>query len=88
MPDKVFYRVDITESEAGWGSRTDESIYFVEKVDAEKYAKDYNDRYNIADKAPSWYMMAESPVADIMNAEQVKKIRADKTGRRSFYKPK
>lgn len=86
MPDKVFYRVDIIESEAGWGSSVDESIYFVEKVDAEKYVKDYNGKYNTASKAPSWYMAASGPVADIMSPAEIKKVRADKTGRRSFHK--
>lgn len=88
MPDKVFYRVDIIESERGWGQRTDESIYFVEKVDAEKYVKDYNGRHNTASSVPDWYMAATSPVADIMTPEQVKKIRADKSGRWSFHKKK
>lgn len=89
MPDKVFYRVDIIESESGWGQRTDESILFVEKVDAEKYVKDYNRRHNTATTVPDWYMAATgNPVADIMTAAQVKKIRADKSGRYSFHKKK
>jgi hypothetical protein len=57
------YRVDIIESERGWGSKVDESIYFDNQEEAVKYANDYNDKYNPPLKpgegVPDWYMYAD-----------------------------
>lgn len=52
------YRVDIIESERGWGSKIDESIYFDNQEEAVKYADDYNNKYNTAKEVPDWYMYA------------------------------
>lgn len=52
------YRVDIIESERGWGSKVDESIYFDNQAEAVKYADDYNNKYNTAKEVPDWYMYA------------------------------
>lgn len=52
------YRVDIIESERGWGSKIDETIYFDNQAEAVKYADDYNAKYNTASEAPDWYMYA------------------------------
>jgi hypothetical protein len=56
------FRVDIVESERGWGSKVDESIYFDNQEEAVKFANDYNDQYNPPLKAgesvPDWYMYA------------------------------
>lgn len=86
MPDKTFYRVDIIESEAGWGSRVDESIYFPFRSDAEIYVKNYNEEFNMEPTTPAWYMAAQAPVQEFLTAAEVKKLRADKSGRYHFHK--
>lgn len=53
------YRVDIIESERGWGQKLDETIYFDNESEARKYAEDYNNKYNNLDYVPDWYMRAE-----------------------------
>jgi hypothetical protein len=53
------YRVDIIESERGWGQKVDESIYFDNEAEARQYAIDYNRKYNNLDYVPDWYMRAE-----------------------------
>jgi hypothetical protein len=56
------YRVDIIESERGWGSKIDESIYFDNEAEARKYVNDYNEKYNPikpGEGAPDWYMIAQ-----------------------------
>lgn len=54
--------VDIVESERGWGSKVDETIYFDIEVEAKKYVEDYNAKYNPplkpGEMAPDWYMIA------------------------------
>lgn len=52
------FRVDIIESERGWGSKVDETIYFDNEAEARKYAEDYNNKYNTASEVPDWYMYA------------------------------
>lgn len=56
------YRVDIIESERGWGQKVDESIHFDNAEEAIKYANDYNEKFNPPLKAgqpvPDWYMVA------------------------------
>ena len=52
------YRVDIIESERGWGRKIDETKYF----DNEQEARDFCDKYNSKNPpgpAPDWYMQAE-----------------------------
>lgn len=62
------WRVDIVESEAGWGSKVDSSEYFDTEAEAKKYRKEYNDRYNLplkpGEKVPGWYMIAMEPIFD------------------------
>lgn len=53
------FRVDIIESERGWGSKVDETIYFDNEAEARQYAIDYNRKYNNLDYVPDWYMRAE-----------------------------
>ena len=54
------YRVDIIESERGWGQKVDESKFFDNFEEASKFIDAYN-----ADlppgPAPDWYMMARGP---------------------------
>jgi hypothetical protein len=63
---KPTWRVDIIESERGWGQRVDESIYFDNEAEAKKYSFDYNAKYNPplkpGESVPDWYMVASSPV--------------------------
>jgi len=56
MPQKV--KVDIIESEKGWGSRVDETLNFDNYEEAEKYCREYNNKYNPSGPAPDWYMYA------------------------------
>ena len=54
------YRVDIIESERGWGSKIDETKYFDNEPEAKKFVKEYNDKYNPPSAhVPDWYMIAE-----------------------------
>lgn len=57
------YKVNIIESERGWGSKIDETIYFDNEAEARQYAKAYNDKHNPPLKpgegVPDWYMIAE-----------------------------
>lgn len=53
------YRVDIIESERGWGRKIDETKYFDNAIEAKAFAQKYNDTYNTAKEVPDWYMYAE-----------------------------
>lgn len=55
----IAYREDIVEYERGWGSKIDETIYFDNEPEAKKYVSKYNAKYNTADAAPDWYMVAQ-----------------------------
>ena len=57
-----YYRVDMLESEAGWGSRIDEVFYYKNQEDALEFVNRYNAEYNNQKTTPSWYIMACSPV--------------------------
>jgi hypothetical protein len=52
-------KVEIIESERGWGQRVDEVMTFDTKEQAEKFCRDYNSLHNTPmDAAPDWYMYA------------------------------
>lgn len=57
------YRVDIIESERGWGQKVDDTLYFDNEAEARQYAIDYNERHNPPLKpgqgVPDWYMYAD-----------------------------
>lgn len=55
------YRVDIIESERGWGQRIDETQYFDTLAEAQQFVKRYNASNNLP-QVPAWYMYAEDPV--------------------------
>lgn len=62
MPEIKFqaaYRVDIIESERGWGQKIDETKYFDNEQEAREFVHDYNMLYNSEKKVPDWYMVAE-----------------------------
>jgi nitrous oxide reductase accessory protein NosL len=52
------HKVYIIESESGWGTRVDETIPFDTYEKARKYCVDYNQKHNMEDEIPSWYMYA------------------------------
>lgn len=51
-------KVYIIESEAGWGQKIDETLEFETKSEAEKFVKEYNEKYNNSPTIPDWYMYA------------------------------
>jgi hypothetical protein len=51
------YRVEIIESERGWGTKIDEVKYFDSEEDAKFFCKNYN-KDNPDGPAPDWYMIA------------------------------
>lgn len=57
------YYADIIESEAGWGSKIDETKEFDTIEERDAFVKEYNDKYNpplkAGERVPSWYMIAE-----------------------------
>lgn len=52
------YRVDIIESERGWGQKIDETKYFDNEAEAREFVKQYNSKNNL-DYVPDWYMRAD-----------------------------
>lgn len=52
------YRVNLIESERGWGQRLDEVLYFETSTLAEQYVAEFNSK-NTATVVPDWYMYAE-----------------------------
>jgi hypothetical protein len=55
------WKVEIIESERGWGSKVDEVLYFTEQAEAATYVKEYNEKYNPPGPVPDWYMVAQGP---------------------------
>lgn len=51
------HRVEIYESERGWGQRLDEVKYFDTMKEAEEFVKEFNSK-NTLDYVPDWYMFA------------------------------
>lgn len=56
---RVRFPVQIIESEAGWGQKVDETLYFDKEKDAKTYAETYNREFNNEPTTPSWYMYAK-----------------------------
>lgn len=52
------YRVDIIESERGWGQKVDEIKYFDSAESALAFCKEYN-KVNNQSVTPDWYMVAK-----------------------------
>jgi hypothetical protein len=55
------FRVDIIESERGWGTKIDEQRFFDDANAAFKFVEEFNSR-NVETLAPYWYMIAKDPV--------------------------
>jgi hypothetical protein len=54
------YRVNIIETERGWGQRVDDYKDFDSKEDVLKFVKQYNAANNLPE-VPDWYMYAAEP---------------------------
>lgn len=67
------FRVIVTESERGWGTKIDDIVYFNHIHHADEYVKNFN-KDNPSGPAPDWYMQAEDP-------EWVREIPAGKVAR-------
>lgn len=63
MGAKSDVRVNIIESERGWGRKVDETKTFKTRAAAEKFVKKYNqkneDDWKKTKTVPDWYMQAE-----------------------------
>jgi hypothetical protein len=55
------WKVDIIESERGWGQRLDDTEFFNSKAEADAFVAQFNSRNN-EPTVPDWYMYAEKPV--------------------------
>ena len=67
MTEKV--KVQIIESEAGWGQKVDETLEFDTLEEAVTYCKDYNTKHNPPmDHVPGWYMYARLVNRDIFGS--------------------
>lgn len=51
------WKVEIIESERGWGSKLDETKFFDNQREAEEFCKTYNAQ-NTETIVPDWYMYA------------------------------
>jgi hypothetical protein len=51
-------RVLIIESERGWGQKVDKVKEFDTRTEAEKFVKEFNDKYAPPGPTPDWYMIA------------------------------
>lgn len=61
MNDKELpWKVNVIESEAGWGRKIDEVRYFETKDKAITFKDEFNS-HNTSTTVPSWYMVAEGP---------------------------
>lgn len=56
--NQSIYRVEIIESELGWGQKVDEVIHFDNEEEARQYVTDYNRKHNPPGPTPDWYMIA------------------------------
>ena len=58
---KMRIRVDIIESERGWGQKIEEVKYFDSITEAAKFVESFNAE-NDSDEVPDWYMYAKDPI--------------------------
>lgn len=55
------WKVEIIESERGWGQKVEEVKFFDNQKDATAFVSEFNST-NIEDDVPDWYMYATRPV--------------------------
>lgn len=58
---KYRWRVDIIESERGWGQKIDDQKFFDDEQEAKDFVTEYNKDNNLP-YVPDWYMRANDPV--------------------------
>jgi len=66
------WKVDLIESERGWGKKVIDISYFKTKQKAFNYCRKINSK-NIAKTTPSWYMYAEEPIECFVPTNHFKK---------------
>ena len=55
---RVAIKVQIIESEAGWGTKVDDHMICIDLENANQFIKEFNSK-NTSKTVPSWYMYAE-----------------------------
>lgn len=55
------FRVDIIESEKGWGQKIEETKYFETLEEAQSFVEKFNKNLP-KDKVPDYYVIAKDPV--------------------------
>jgi hypothetical protein len=58
---KYRWRVNIIESERGWGQKIDDTKFFDDEESANTFVTKFNKDNNLS-YTPDWYMVAETPV--------------------------
>lgn len=76
MPQTMYWKVSIIESERGWGQRTDSTHYFRKVEEAKSFVGDYNKK-NTKANVPDWYMYASEPQSVHIDSELAKLILED-----------
>lgn len=66
MAQKVRYKVQLIESERGWGQKVDKIEYFDDPVEAKQFVDAFNASNN-KDYVPDWYMYATDPKLEYYN---------------------
>ena len=67
------FRVEIIESERGWGSKVDDYMICLSQQDAELFKEEFNS-FNISVTIPEWYMVASSISKIELNDAQLQKL--------------
>ncbi len=64
---KYRWRVNIIESERGWGQKIDDIKFFDSEEEATAYVTQYNAKNN-EPVVPDWYMYADGPTKVMVDA--------------------
>ena len=67
------FKVEIIESERGWGSKVDDYMICLSQQDAELFKEEFNS-FNISVTIPEWYMIASSISTIELNDAQLQKL--------------
>ena len=57
---KYRWRVNVIESERGWGQKVEDIKFFDDEQTAKDFVKDFNKDNNLS-YVPDWYMYADEP---------------------------
>lgn len=77
----TFYKVEVIESERGWGQKVDDVQYFATKEQATKFQSQQNAQNNQM-SAPDIYWRAENPVTITVEGDLLKLIIKELNARR------